>query len=287
MTPDSKSRSAWFVVLVWNYVFPEITIRMWAGDHICETIYAPDTTLHPSNFPAHTVTLQFHSSSPAEPASWLPSTLIPGCPARFLCGSLDLHVRAFLNSAVYAVRLNWRSCLSDITYPQPPSPTSAQFSATSNSALHPMRQTAEKEGETNRLRSSCTLHRRQECCRWHDFGVWKCFHTGWRSRRPNDLYLRLHVGNAGTLNYLQMQVWWNAGDRFTRSATSQSSRHTSRNVKVTKRGKQEEMYPLSKFATNCVKRPLTVMPYLYLFSVFMYFIYLLFYVYFSQYLPMT
>ncbi len=51
---------------------------------------------------------------------------------------------------------------------QPPSLTWVQSPITSNSAspLNPMRQKAEKEAETNRLRSGCTLDRRHECY-WH------------------------------------------------------------------------------------------------------------------------
>lgn len=53
---------------------------------------------------------------------------------------------------------------------RPPSLSWVQIPLISNSAspLNPMRQKAEKEAETNRLRSSCTLDRRHECCQWHD-----------------------------------------------------------------------------------------------------------------------
>lgn len=115
-----------------------------------------------------------HSPSPAEPASWLPSSLIPGCPAGFFCGVAAPPTSTSRLFGVPSPKFTrahrstyWRSCLSDVPYPWPPSPTWVQFSVNiqlCRSASHPMRQTAEKEGETNQLRSSCTLHRRQEWC---------------------------------------------------------------------------------------------------------------------------
>lgn len=60
----------------------------------------------------------------------------------------------------------WHSCFFTHSYREAAT-ISLTWKSNSASPLNPMRQKAEKEAETNRLRSSCTLDRRHECCQWH------------------------------------------------------------------------------------------------------------------------
>lgn len=158
--------------------FPKITIHVWAGDYICETMLAPDITLHSSHFPAHTV---IHPHLPSLPAG-CPPVWSPAVRRASSAGSLldrpprrGFSASRLLNSPEHTVRLTGvPACqTSHIRGHHLQLGSSSQLTSNCASASHPMRQTAEKEGETNQLRSSCTLHRRQEWCQWHDFGVRK------------------------------------------------------------------------------------------------------------------
>lgn len=145
-----------------------------------------------------------HSRSPAEPASWLPSSLIPGRPAGFFCGvaarptstSGLFSASRLLNSPERTVRLTGvPACQTPhIRGHQLQLRSGSRWTSNRASASHPMRQTAEKEGETNQLRSGCTLHRRREW--WHDFGVWRNVFT--QGDEHSGQMMRISVSTRGS-----------------------------------------------------------------------------------------
>lgn len=111
---------------------------------------------------------------PAQPASWTRSSLLP----RLSGGFLHRVPRPPSPSQRFSPRpvskkfttghcsCYWHSCFFTHSYREAAT-ISLTWKSNSASPLNPMRQKAEKEAETNRLRSSCTLDRRHECCQWH------------------------------------------------------------------------------------------------------------------------